>query len=281
MTIFYAPTNNNGVVNQVANPAFGDRDLVLERSSKTRFELVSPTDYVGYQFTSGNGQSITTKFYDADGDLIDSVIVNAPGNGTILDVSFLAPKGEGIAYFEIEVSNGGTIHVDNFEWGAPLTSKVNEEADSSQFNQQTFVLDNIEEFTANEDSIVGSDNIDTLVLSGADQILDLTALANKVTSIEIIDLTGTGNNTLNLSLGDVLAQGDSSLFTGDSATQMMIKGNAGDVVNLDDLLPDGTDPGDWATVGTTTVAGVTYNVYQHSTLDAQLLVQDGVTTNLV
>ncbi|WP_124379038.1 hypothetical protein [Pseudomonas synxantha] len=97
----------------------------------------------------------------------------------------------------------------------------------------------------------------------------------------MIDISGTGNNTLKLSLGDVLEQGETSLFTDDEATQMMIKGNAGDVVNLDDLLPDGTDPGDWATAGTATVAGVTYNVFQHSTLDAQLLIQDGVTTNLV
>ncbi|WP_332846470.1 hypothetical protein [Pseudomonas lactucae] len=154
-------------------------------------------------------------------------------------------------------------------------------ANSDKIDNDVFLLDNIEELDAEGVFIKGGDDIDTVKLTGADQVLDLSALANKVTSIEIIDLTGTGNNTLNLSLGDVLAQGDSSLFTGDDVTQMMIKGNAGDVVNLDDLLPDGTDPGDWATVGTTTVAGVTYNVYQHSTLDAQLLVQDGVTTNLV
>lgn len=72
-----------------------------------------------------------------------------------------------------------------------------------------------------------------------------------------------------------------SLFTADDTTQMMIKGNAGDVVNLDDLLADGTDPGDWAGQGQVIVEGVTYNVFQHSSLDAQLLVQDGVTTNLV
>ena len=118
-------------------------------------------------------------------------------------------------------------------------------------------------------------------LTGTDQVLDLAAIAGKIESIEIIDITGTGNNTLNLSLGDVLEQGETSLFTADNTTQMMIKGDAGDVVNLDDLLPDGTDPGDWASAGIATVAGVTYNVFQHSTLDAQLLVQDGVTTNLV
>lgn len=122
---------------------------------------------------------------------------------------------------------------------------------------------------------------DTLMLTGADQTLDLSAIAGKLESIEIIDITGTGNNTLNLSLGDVLEQGEFSLFTEDETVQMIVKGNTGDVVNLDDLLADGTDPGDWADQGQVTVEGVTYNVFQHSNLDAQLLVQDGVTTNLV
>lgn len=132
-----------------------------------------------------------------------------------------------------------------------------------------------------EIKVEGGAGIDTMVLTGADQVLNLTALTDQISSIEVIDITGSGNNTLNLSLGDVLAQGGNSLFTNDDSTQMLIKGNTGDVVNLGDLLPDGTDPGDWASTGTATVAGVTYNVYQHSSLDAQLLVQDGVTTNLV
>jgi hypothetical protein len=136
------------------------------------------------------------------------------------------------------------------------------------------------------DGLSGGSGIDTLKLTGADQVLDLSKLVDEqgasiISSIEIIDITGTGNNTLNLSLGDVLELGETSLFTEDETVQMMIKGNAGDVVNLDDLLADGTDPGDWAGQGQVTVEGVTYNVFQHSGLDAQLLVQDGVTTNLV
>lgn len=144
-----------------------------------------------------------------------------------------------------------------------------------------FILTDVSDLASINTGIQAGSGTDTLKLTGSGQNLDLTTLIDKVSSIEIIDITGTGDNTLNLSLGDVLEQGESSLFTNDDTVQMMVKGNAGDVVNLDDLLPDGTDPGDWATAGTATVAGVVYNVYQHSTLDAQLLVQDGVATNLV
>ena len=127
----------------------------------------------------------------------------------------------------------------------------------------------------------GGEGIDTLKLTGQGQVLDLTLLGHKVESIEVIDLTGTGNNTLKLSLTDVLEQGGTSLFTNDGHMQMMVKGNAGDAVILDDLLANGTDPGNWANSGQVNVSGVVYEVYRHDTLDAELLVQQGVTTTLV
>ncbi|KVP42713.1 hypothetical protein WJ87_32935 [Burkholderia ubonensis] len=113
-------------------------------------------------------------------------------------------------------------------------------------------------------------------------MLDLTQVGEKLSSIEVIDLTGTGNNTLKLSLDDVLANGAVDLFH-DSATdtvQMMVKGDAGDVVDLEGLLGGG-DPGEWSQqAGKVTIEGVEYNVYVHSSLQAELLVQDGVTTHL-
>ncbi|KVM28584.1 hypothetical protein WJ54_12810 [Burkholderia ubonensis] len=112
-------------------------------------------------------------------------------------------------------------------------------------------------------------------------MLDLSNLQGKLSSVEVIDLTGTGGNTLKLSLADVLEQGGKDLFVNDGKTQMMIKGADGDVVELSDLLPDGSDVGDWAQqAGTVTVEGVAYNVFYHSGLNAELLVQTGVTTHL-
>ncbi|HWX01534.1 Ig-like domain-containing protein [Collimonas sp.] len=124
-----------------------------------------------------------------------------------------------------------------------------------------------------------------LVLESANQVLDLSALTEaeqaQVGDAKIIDITGTGDNTLNLSLADVLEQGGKSLFIDDGKTQMMVKGDAGDVVNLDDLLEGVNAEGDWTQAAdAVTVEGVAYNVYQHSNLDAELLVQQGVTTNL-
>jgi hypothetical protein len=56
----------------------------------------------------------------------------------------------------------------------------------------------------------------------------------------------------------------------------------GDKVQLSDLLKDGTDFGDWKQVaGTITVAGEKYEVYQNSEADVELLIQQGVQTNLI
>lgn len=129
--------------------------------------------------------------------------------------------------------------------------------------------------------INGGGGIDTLKLTAGSQVLDLTVYRDKVKSIEIFDITGTGNNTLTLALQDVLNNGGVDLFhQGDKhTTQLMVMGNAGDKVNLSDKL-DGMDFGDWAANGSITSGGVVYQVYQHSTIDAELLVQQGVTVTL-
>ncbi|MGF6608951.1 hypothetical protein OKW45_003873 [Paraburkholderia sp. WSM4175] len=132
-------------------------------------------------------------------------------------------------------------------------------------------------------SFDGEGGIDTLKLSGAGLTLDLlNEHHGKLSSIEVFDITGTGNNTLRLSLGDVLDLGGKDLFVADGRTQVMVKGNAGDKVDLSDLLPDGGDVGNWMQQsGTTTVGGVAYDVFYHSGLNAELLVQHGVDTTLL
>ncbi|BAN94776.1 hypothetical protein E05_00100 [Plautia stali symbiont] len=98
----------------------------------------------------------------------------------------------------------------------------------------------------------------------------------------VIDMIGNGKNTLSVSVADILSAGSKDLFIGDGKTQLLIKGDAQDVVKLDDILGDGGDVGDWVKQqGSTTVAGVKYQVYSHSGVDADVLIQEGVKTELV
>ncbi len=124
-------------------------------------------------------------------------------------------------------------------------------------------------------------------VQGADQSFDLTAFAAAASQarFDVIDLGaakggGAGGNTLSLTIDDVLAHGGKDLFVDDGRTQLMVKGDAHDSVDLSGSL--GGQGGDaWAKSGETNVDGVTYAVYDNAAHHAELLVQQGVTTHLM
>ena len=211
------------------------------------FSVDRSTDYQEFTFSLPSGGTLSSFviFGDAEGVFIDRVEAKV--------VELLPPND-----IQMIVENGGM-------YGGE---------DDTIFLMETDTLP--------DGAIVsGGAGVDQLKLSNAGQTLDLSTSKAKVSSVEVFDITGTGDNTLKLSLGDVLENGGKNLFLADDNVQMMIKGDVGDKVILDDLLPNGTDPGDWAAVGTVTVAGVAYETYQHSALHAELLVQQGVTVDLV
>ena len=113
----------------------------------------------------------------------------------------------------------------------------------------------------------GGSGIDTLVLSGSSLVLDLTQVASpggsasRISSVEVFDITGSGNNTLKLMLADVLDLGSAQLFAATSRQQLMVKGNAGDQLDLADA--SGTTG--WTQQGTTTLNSASYQVWSHDT----------------
>jgi Ca2+-binding RTX toxin-like protein len=111
--------------------------------------------------------------------------------------------------------------------------------------------------------INGGTGNDTLRLDGSGISLNLTTLANnKIMGIEQIDLTGTGNNTLTLSKLDLQ-------HLSDSGNQLIVLGNAGDVVNSADI---------WTANGTTNINGNTYNIFAIGS--TSLLVDSDITQNI-
>jgi hypothetical protein len=80
-----------------------------------------------------------------------------------------------------------------------------------------------------------------------------------------------------LTIGDILIQGEERLFIDDVSKQLMIKGTPGQQINLSDLLPAESEPGEWMKArGSVTVDGVQYEVYHHSGVETELLVQVGM-----
>jgi hypothetical protein len=129
-----------------------------------------------------------------------------------------------------------------------------------------------------------------------------------VKPIEQVEVfTMQGSSALTLSANDVLSLGGANASTmsayafasttGGSGTtsstgkvQMVVNGTASDVLDLTMLNLDGVTTngvvgntglaGAWSFMGTTTIGSTTYKVYNHSTTQAQVLVNPNVTVNL-
>ena len=137
--------------------------------------------------------------------------------------------------------------------------------------------------------IDGGSGIDTLKLDGTNIGLNLNDISNasgaRIASIEWIDMTGGGSNTVTLSLNDVLnmagmnsfnnftgwadgtydlAAGGADFSNPESRHQLVIDGDAGDVVS---------SSGWGTTVGTVSHDGIFYDVYNQGL--AQLLIRQG------
>mgnify|MGYP003583143742 CR=1 FL=1 len=241
-------------------------------------------------YMGDNNNYAYIRLYAKDGSLLHSASMS-PLNGTItVDVS---ATGKSFSRFEITTSYNATqrgsdqLWIDNIQISSSgkvaTTGVFTLTADSAAVlngdaGNNVFKVGAVADFS--DSGIAGNGGLDTLKLTGANQLLDLVALGAKVSSVEVVDLTGTGNNTLNLSLANVMENGTVDQFVANGRVQMLVKGNAGDAVALSGLLPDGTFPGDWVENGTVTLDGVVYTVYAHSGFGADLLVQQGVTVTL-
>ena len=274
------------------------RALIMTGGSNIKLTMNSGETYNSISFRVGdfnNVESFEARFYDASGTLVYTTTTTPEASGLGFTVTKELPLGLNFSSVTL-VSSGSASNafwIDNIQLETtqyiegtlhdPLTNQTITQSGEyyGAETNNTFFIDSVALLDPAGSGIHGGGGIDTLKLTGQNQILDLTNLGQKLESIEVIDLTGNGNNTLKLSLTDVLEQGGTSLFTNDGHIQMMVKGNAGDAVILDDLLVNGTDPGNWANSGQVSVSGVVYDVYRHDTLDAELLVQQGVTTTLV
>ena len=173
----------------------------------------------GISFSVGeNFAALNIEFYDINGNLILTVPAPMGSNGP-LDFSATMPPGQEFNSIVFRGSNGEWFWLDDFELQGVSDGFVQNDPAATQTIDGTgayhggdtdniFSLDDVTNLDSADSVISGGAGVDTLTLTGADQVLDLNAIAGKLDSIEIIDITGTGNNTLNLSLGDVLELGE-------------------------------------------------------------------------
>ncbi|QTO54730.1 hypothetical protein J8I88_02280 [Duffyella gerundensis] len=201
----------------------------------------------------GSNRTGTVIFYDKNNNEIGRKVSAKDGSKTFEKITFNAPDGSEISKVEIVTPNDGAgVLVDNIIY---------------------------HEIYSRDNKAIGQDKKKQI------NEIDVDSLVNKETDAinkGQIDLTGEENNEVTLNLNDLLTSGEKNLFIENGKTQLLITGDEGDTVQLDDLLPDGTDTGDWiAQNGTVTVAGVEYQVSSHSGEEAEVLIQQGIKTELI
>ena len=250
--------------------------------------------------------------YDANGYVLTQTYALRDGSGGIAEskyFSYTAPVGTEVSKVMV-YSDGADVWGPNSVLGGLSISSLSFQSTthtSGVVNGQT-VLDRSWETYFDDNSntshvvsmsvdptayfaqgtahVHGGAAMDTLKLTGANHVLDLRSLTGdndqaKISSIEKFDITGTGNNTLKLSINDVLNLGETNMFQRDGKVQVMVDGNAGDKVELSGLHDHGASSVTWKNAGTATISGATYQVYNSSQLDAEVLIKQTVTATLV
>lgn len=121
--------------------------------------------------------------------------------------------------------------------------------------------------------IDGGAGTDTLLLDGANLLLNLIELGSKVSNIEIIDLGKSGSNSVTLDVNEALS------ITDKPEDDLLIKGSIGDEINLKHGISD-----TWAISGQRDVDGIQFDVYHNSSQAntlSDVLIQHGLHVNMV
>ncbi|MGM8429059.1 Ig-like domain-containing protein [Enterobacter cloacae] len=251
----YAQMKSNGTV-----------EFTVGATSQIEFVVYDSTPF------TGNARHYVT-FYAADGVTVlatqywNHQVLN--GVSSAFRAHYKAPAGQLIGKVVIHDTQGEGIRLDDVSWGNQ----------AYQYPSNFYVpgTNGALPRSSRAMAMFSDDNDDTVhavsTLNGHEIKLD--NLQHKT-----IDLTNSKQDKLNISLNDVLTHAEKDLFVADGNKQLMVQGNKGDVVNLSDLLPDNSDPGNWTNAGNVKVSGVEYQVYQVENLDVELLVQAGVTVNV-
>ncbi len=301
-------SSDDYVVKVAENSVEGFEGLTLGSSlpsgTKMNDFMITYTPYVGTLIATGNrgpgfsGNFLTFRegdididievdslaykmsfsLYGMDGPRYNAYVTFYDQNGMVLDTAPI-PSGTNIFSYDSkpgELISKATITVRNDSGGFDLDNIQVYKANAADIAANT-----ISSTAVNEDESSFTLSGHQLLLTEDESVFDFASLAaeHQPQDIHSISLEGHGINTLNISAADVLAFGNEDLFLHDGSKQLMINGDAGDIVNLEALLPDGATASSWNNLGAITVGGVSYDVYHSDDQDVELLIQQGMQVN--
>ena len=239
-------------------------DLILGRGGEMKLDFGGVAEKVIFKSSYVHSKGNFVDFYDTQGKLLYSYELKAhPKQHGIDNVEYTAPNGKLIGSVVIRPSatevdalgNPGGVRLSDLEWGAKDIS----------FSSGTKLQ-----------------SLNSILEMGDESHIALADLLTETKRAGTVSMEGHGKNIIDITVDDILHAGGKDLFQADGKTQLRVMGDAGDVVKLDDVLGDGVDNGDWQQQsGTLTIGGIQYQVFNHSGADVELLVQNGVKTELI
>ncbi|KYP84557.1 hypothetical protein WB66_11985, partial [bacteria symbiont BFo1 of Frankliniella occidentalis] len=289
-TVFITPRTATGTnaMQMGANRVNGTYSFVLnDPAYNFSFQLL------GIQLAG----SVKVNLYDADNHLIGTH--DLPATVDVMDFSFDAPAGTlltrvdivavdetyGFAFDNIHYAKANAADIAALH-GSGISS-FSEESASGDGEHSIMAVQSIpdsEQHTNTvqhheEQSSANGHPLNTLIIDEASSLINLSHIVHQLSEVDVIDITAKGDTTLNVSINDVLALGSEDLFLQDGNKQLLIKGDAGDVVNLESINGEHS-PEQWNAQGQVTHDGTTYNVYQNVDHEVEVLIQQGVQTHL-
>lgn len=268
---------------KISNSAVNHRAFILGDNSTYTYDFGS-TDKVEFALSavhSANQHEIIV--YSTTGEVLYREMIATVGSRTTTPpdtYQFIAPPGKKIGHIDLVLGQetatddsdiGFTI--DDIKWSEYVHPEVNTNGGKLYLFDENDLYDPIQVFDADN-------QLYQLLVNSEDQTVIFADQVEDGSKTSVIQMDNAGNNALTLSLQDVLRHGSENLAIDDASKQIIVNGNQGDTVRLEDILPEGSEQNGWAEqAGTVTIAGTQYHVWSNG--DAELLVQDGVKTELV
>ena len=279
---------HEGVVSNIgASKVHNDNDahraFVLGDNSTYTYDFGS-TEKVEFALSavhSANQHEVIV--YSTTGEILYREMIATVGSRTTTPpdtYQFIAPPGKKIGHIDLVLGqettpddNDAGFSIDDIKWGEYVHPEVNTNGGKLYLFDENDLYDPIQVFDADN-------QLYQLLVDSEDQTVIFADQVEDGSKTSVIQMDNAGNNALTLSLQDVLRHGSENLAIDDATKQIIVNGNQGDTVCLEDILPEGSEQNGWAEqAGTVTIAGTQYHVWSNG--DAELLVQDGVKTELV
>ena len=188
---------------------------------------------------------------------ISAALVDTDGSES-LSVTISGVPTDGILDFGTKNSDGTwTIPVDENDTSITKSINLTVPEDSRDFNL-AITATSIEK----NDDANGLNTAESIAVNYDGDDIDLTSIIASNSKIDVISLENSTNDKITVELNDLIADDDK---------QLIIKGDAGDIVQLD-------TPSDWSNAGKEEVDGISYNVFTGTGTNStiKLLIDDEI-----